>query len=208
MKIIDLTHELNSQTPIYPGSCDRQPLFEQSATIDREGYTNFNVTMGMHTGTHIDCPAHMRQKGRTIDKVPLEQLCCRAYVINAKNCAIIDENLIEAIMMPQPASALLIYTGYDMYYGKPEYFTQHPVLTEKAVRSIIAKKFGLIGIDTPSPDRFPFALHKQLFAHNILIIENLTQINNLIGASNTMLYALPLKCKTDSAPARVIAVIP
>ena len=162
--------------------------------------------MGMHVGTHIDSQAHMLQGGHTIDMAPLEQLCCQAYVVDARNRTIIDADLIEPLAC-QPASALLVCTGYDVYYGRKEYFTKHPILTEKAVDAIIAKKFGLIGIDAPSPDRFPFPLHKLLFTHNILIIENLTHIEKLIGASKIMLYALPLKCKTDGAPAHVIAVI-
>ena len=206
MTIIDLTHELNNQTPVYPGSGDEPAHFEQAATIEANGYASSNVTMGLHVGTHIDTPAHMVQNSRTLEQVPLEQLCCRAYIVDARNRSTIDEDLIEPITC-QPGSALLICTGFDSYYGKPEYFTEHPVLTEKAVAVIIEKKFGLIGLDMPSPDRFPFTLHKQLFAHNILIIENLTHPEKLIGASNIMLYALPLKCKTDAAPARVIAVI-
>ena len=207
MTIIDLTHELNNQTPVYPGSGDLPAHFEQAASVEKNGYASSNVTMGLHVGTHIDTPAHMVQNGRTIDMVPLEQLCCPAYVLDARNCSIIDEDLIEPVMC-HPASALLICTGFDSFYGKPEYFTKHPVLTEKAVNVIIKKKFGLIGLDMPSPDRFPFMLHKQLFAHNILIAENLMQLDTLIGKSNIMLYALPLKCKTDAAPARIIAIIP
>ena len=206
MKIIDLTHEINDQTAVYPGSGDVPPHIQQTTTLEHQGYASSTITMGMHVGTHIDAPAHMQKNGATIDIIPLEQLCCSAYVIDARNCSTIDETLIELIAC-RPGEALLICTGYDAYYGKPEYFTMHPVLTEKAVRSIIAKKIGLVGIDMPSPDRFPFPLHKLLFAHSIFIIENLTHVEKLLEASHVMLYALPLKCKTDGAPARVIAVI-
>ena len=161
MTIIDLTHEINNQTPVYPGSGDVPPHLEQSTTVDRDGYASWMVTMGMHVGTHIDAPAHMVKDGCTLDKVPLDQLCCRAYVVDARNRSTIDADLIEPITC-QPGNALLIVTGFDAYYGEPEYFTSHPVLTQEAIHMIIAKKIGLIGIDTPSPDRFPFTLHKLL----------------------------------------------
>lgn len=206
MTIIDLTHEINNETPVYPGSGDIQPHFEQSTTVEDQGYASSYVTMGLHVGTHIDSPAHMIKNGPMLDQIPLNRLCCLASVIDARHKDIIDAKLIKSVDCDQ-GNALLIVTGFDVYWGKREYFTSHPVLTEKAVHEIIKKKIGLVGIDTPSPDRFPFALHKILFSHNILIIENLTHLTNLIGASTIMLYALPLKCKTDGAPARVIALL-
>lgn len=206
MTIIDLTHELDQQTPVYPGTQERAPSFIQTASVDADGYSNSILITGMHLGTHIDAPAHMLEKGQTIDMVPLTQLCCRAYVIQTQDKNIIEADLIENIDFETPC-ALLFHTGYDTYYGQERYFIDHPVLSERTAHVIIAKKIGIVGFDSPSPDRFPFSIHKLLFSHNIPIIENLTHIHKLLGAQHIMLYALPIKSKTDSALARVIAVI-
>jgi kynurenine formamidase len=206
MVIIDLSHTLDDKTPTYPGTNEKPPLFEQTASVEQNGYANWNLTTGLHIGTHIDAPSHMLINANTIDDIPLKQLCCTAHLIDARKTTIIDANLIESIFC-KTGDALLIYTGYDRYYAQPEYFEQHPVLTKQAAHAIITKKIGLVGLDTPSPDRFPFAIHKLLFSHNIVIIENLTRVQKLLGADHIMLFALPLKCKTDGAPARVVAVL-
>ncbi|MFA6535332.1 MAG: hypothetical protein WCS92_03690 [Candidatus Babeliales bacterium] len=65
----------------------------------------------------------------------------------------------------------------------------------------------MIGIDFFSPDKYPFETHKIFFENNILIIENLTNLESLEEIKNFTVIALPLKTETDSALARVIAII-
>jgi kynurenine formamidase len=65
----------------------------------------------------------------------------------------------------------------------------------------------MVGFDTCSADILPdFPVHKILLGNDMLIIENLTNIEQLSGHSFTV-YALPIKLVVDGAPARVIAVI-
>lgn len=203
--IIDLTHEIDNHILTYPGSSDVAPHLEQSADIASDGYRNFTLTMGMHTGTHIDASAHMLDNGITIDQIPLSQLCCKAHIINVQHHKHIEPQHIASLSC-NPGDALLIATGHDAYWGTTDYFTKYPTCTIDAIKTIIDKKFGIIGLDAPSPDTYPFELHTMLFKHNIVIIENLTHLTRIVHKTNITLYALPLKCKTDGAPARVIAI--
>jgi len=43
----------------------------------------------------------------------------------------------------------------------------------------VEKKIKLLGMDLPSPDKYPFRIHKKLLENNILIIENLTNLSEL-----------------------------
>src|SRR3989344_89535 len=65
---------------------------------------------------------------------------------------------------------------------------------------------NLIGLDTPSPDRTPFAVHKILLGAGILIVENLTNLEQLLNQKFEVV-ALPAKLETDAAPTRVIAML-
>jgi kynurenine formamidase len=62
-----------------------------------------------------------------------------------------------------------------------------------------------VGLDTPSPDREPFSIHRQLLGSGVLIIENLTKLEGLVGATPYEVIALPIKFQAEAAPARVIA---
>ena len=75
------------------------------------------------------------------------------------------------------------------------------------VHELINHKVKMVGIDFFSPDKYPFPIHQLLFKNNILIIENLTGLENLVGVKNFEVIALPLKLATDSALARVIAIV-
>jgi len=206
--IIDLTQPLNNQTAIYPDSGDIPPKLQQTACVDQNNYSSYALCTGMHVGTHIDAPAHMLANGKNLNEYPVEQFCCNCIIIDAHDKEIINASTLQNLQNINN-TAVLFYTGFDKYFMKnPEhYFTKHPVLTLEATDILIELNVSMIGFDMPSPDRFPFEIHKKLFANEILIIENLTNLNKLINYKNFDIYALPLLCATDGAPARVIAQV-
>ncbi len=65
----------------------------------------------------------------------------------------------------------------------------------------------MVGIDFPSVDKAPYAVHSLLLSHDILIIENLTNLEQLQHYKNIELIALPLKIDAHGSPARVIAKV-
>ena len=62
-------------------------------------------------------------------------------------------------------------------------------------------------MDLPSPDNYPFEIHKKLFANNILIVENLTNLSELIGVKDFDIIAFPLKIRAEASLVRVVACI-
>ncbi|NLA30437.1 MAG: cyclase family protein, partial [Methanomicrobiales archaeon] len=66
MKIYDVTRDLSGDAIIYPG--DIRPRFHG---IDTGQYRVTEMTLGSHTGTHIDAPSHYIEGGQTVDRIPL-----------------------------------------------------------------------------------------------------------------------------------------
>jgi kynurenine formamidase len=91
-------------------------------------------------------------------------------------------------------------------FTEPGYYEAWPEVPEEIADYLIEKKVKVIGVDMPSPDHEPFRIHKKLLGAGILIIENLTNLDKLVGKDFTI-YALPIKFALDGAPARVIAEI-
>lgn len=56
-RIVDLSHVVNADSQVYPG--DPTPSFIPAATLDRDGVNVLHVSMGSHTGTHVDAPYHV-----------------------------------------------------------------------------------------------------------------------------------------------------
>lgn len=97
-------------------------------------------------------------------------------------------------------------TGWNKKFGQKEYFENFPEITEKLAKDLIVCGVSMVGMDLPSPDKEPCLVHKLLFKNNILILENLTNLAELID-EQFEIFALPAKFHAEAAPARVVARI-
>ena len=202
---IDLTHSLGPRPPVFPG--DDPAGLVQVRRIERDGFCDFRLETGLHVGTHLDGAMH-RVAGRSpLSSYPLERFVGRGQVIDCSGRGAICLLDQEAGRLA-PGDFVLFYTGHDRHYGAEGYFTEHPVMTPECAAQLIARGVGLVGLDTPSPDRPPYAIHQALLGADVLILENLTRLQELLGATGVRVFALPIKVEADSALVRAIAELP
>lgn len=204
MKLIDLSQDIRNSMPVYPGDCE--VILTQSHLFNRDKYNDHRLETGMHVGTHVDGPMHMTDVNQYLCDFDLESFCGEGCIINAQNESIIklkDEHM-EII---KENSIVLIHTGMDRYYGTEKYYSEHPVLDMLLCEVLVNKRVKMVGFDMPSPDKFPFELHKYLLNNKILILENLTNIDKIKGSNDFEVIAFPLKIKSDSCMVRAVAKI-
>lgn len=203
--LIDLTHAVRHDRhdlPVYPG--DRETVLIQSSEIGRDGYNNHLLTANMHAGTHIDGPMHLLDVHDYLSRQPLESFIGEGCLIEAEGHEKVEYRA-EYEELLKPGGIVLIRTGHDRLFGKPDYFQDYPVLSEAFAELLVRNRVKMVGLDTPSPDRYPFEVHKLLFRSGILIAENLTGLEKLSGHGAFEVIALPLKIEADSALARIVA---
>ncbi len=80
MALIDLTHALTKDTPVYPGD---RPITIISTISD--DIVSDTLHCSMHSGTHIDGPGHMIPNGRKLSEFPLEKFMGPTVVLDARN---------------------------------------------------------------------------------------------------------------------------
>ncbi len=187
--------------PVYPG--DPSPQIDQITALEKDGYNDHQITTVMHVGTHIDAPFHMIAGGKTMDQMPAEIFFGKGILIDARSKKTIDANLLENIHI-LPGSIVLIYTGFGEKYREEGYFKNIPDVSEAFAKKMVEYKVKIVGMDILGPDAPPFPTHKILLGHEILIIENLTNLDKLVGLKKFEVIALPMKIQTDAAPVRVI----
>lgn len=202
--LIDLSYEIYSGMPIYPG--DIEVVLENDKKVKKDGYTNHNLKMGMHAGTHLDLPAHMLEDQGLISDVSLSYLSGRARLLNTVGEKVITvkdkyNDLIEK------DDIIIIKTGFAAKYGKEEYYREHPVISKELAEFFINKEIKLLGFDMPSPDHSPFKIHHKLFDNDIFILENLCNLEKLPELEIFKLFIFPLKVRAEAAPCRVGAEI-
>ena len=67
MLIYDLSHKLNPRCSIYPG--DPEFCCKKVATVEKDQFNVSSLSLGSHTGTHIDAPYHFYDNGKTVDRL-------------------------------------------------------------------------------------------------------------------------------------------
>ncbi|MFA5947997.1 MAG: cyclase family protein [Candidatus Gracilibacteria bacterium] len=204
MKYIDLTHTFTQDMPVYPN--DPKPKFKQTSYINKNGYNEFQIKTNMHVGTHMDAPLHMINKGKNLCEYPPEHFFGKGHLIDARNQKSIDAYLLKNNKISK-GDIVFIMTGFYKKFNTPEYYKNFPVISDAFTKKIIKLGVKIIGMDTPSPDKEPFAIHKLLLKNDVLIIENLTNLELLLKHTQFNISALPAKFETEAAPIRVIAQI-
>jgi arylformamidase len=206
--LIDISLPITPEMPVWPG--DPCPTLETVATLDNDGVQVSRLTLGTHTGTHLDAPRHFLAGGRTVDQLDLSSLVGPCRVIEVVTGAgPITRQHLQAFDL-EPGMRLLVKTSnaHQSATGafNPDFIALHPsaadYLCERAVR--------LVGIDGPSIDAWTasdFPCHRTLLAADILILENLVLRHVQPGSYG--LIAVPLNLVgADGCPVRALLTPP
>jgi kynurenine formamidase len=202
MHYIDLSQTVFNNMPVYPS--DTPVSLLQENYLEKDYHNNFRLQTGMHAGTHIDTPMHLTESTALIDSYPIDRFTGKGCLLDVRNQKYISyqNSFSDSI---KNNDIVLLFTGHSEFFGMPPYYQDNPVIDQNFAEFLIDKRVKIIGMDAPSPDRFPFDIHKLLFKHGILIIENLTNLKMLLGCNSFEIFAFPLKMQADSSPVRVVA---
>lgn len=213
MKVIDLTHTISEDMPVYLGT--ETPRLSVACTVEKNGFRETLLQMYSHTGTHMDAPAHMFLDGTALDKLEPTQFVGSALVIDCSQLGEggrIDMSFIERKReLAEKADFLLFRTDWDKKWGTAAYFGDFPCINSEVADFIVLTGKKGVGLDVISIDPIigsDFENHKKLLKQNtIVIIENLCNLD-MLGSGMFTLIAAPLKFENaDGAPVRALALI-
>ena len=119
MKVIDLTHVISEEMPVYPGT--EKPKLQQANTYEKDGFKETLMTMYSHTGTHMDPPNHLFADRTTLDAFPVSQFVGKALVIDCRDLKEGETITIDRITKygskAVEADYLLFNLGLDARWG-------------------------------------------------------------------------------------------
>lgn len=174
MKFYDLSLEIspNDSEPVpveidYISHQDGADILGKSIGIDHQsfpdqiGLTLEHVRLTSHTGTHIDAPLHYGpvsegKPAKSISELPLAWFHSDGVKIDClgdhSDGAVTKEEVILALQtMSYSLKALdivLLNTGADRYWGRPEYFTHFRGVSREATQWLVEQGIKVIGIDS------------------------------------------------------------
>ena len=211
MRVIDLSHFITPDMPMYPGS--RPPLLTSAAGLDGQGFVETEISLLSHTGTHVDAPAHILANGAGLDEFPAGHFVGPGLVVDLTGHS---GGLVEKADLAGLARDLgdrdfvLLHTGWSRYWGYKEYFENYPVLSPEAAGWLAGfnlKGLGLDAISVDHPASEKYEVHRILLGAGLILLENLTNLD-LLPARGFTLVCLPLKIKNaDGSPVRAAAMV-
>ncbi len=209
MQVYDVSVPLSGATPTYPG--DPGIEIEEWLTLAKGDAANVSlVHFGVHSGTHVDAPAHFIEGGSKVGSLPLESLIGEAEVVEVANdVRVIDADFVAA-NCARGSQRILFKTRNSAFWDnmqdgfREDYTYLHP----DAAQLLVESRVKLVGIDYLSVEEFKsvkFETHHTLLSSDVVILEGLDL--RAVSGGLYELICLPLKIaggSGDGAPARVI----
>lgn len=216
---VDLSHTLDENIQVYPGD----PTFSccLALTLAKDGNNVHSISLGSHSGTHVDAPYHFLEDGSKIDEIPLDAFVGHAVVIDVTSKSAKEQitwadispfaDLISRKASLPEGVFVFLRTGWSRHWQSPMYF-EHPFLTRDASQRLVDLGVKLLGVDTLSPDETlvdggmpDFGVHEVVLGAGALIAENLTNLE-AIATGDWLVSLVPLKLKgCDGSPVRAFA---
>jgi arylformamidase len=203
---IDVSVTLKSGMLQWPG--DPPVVIKRVRDMDRGDTVNLSrITMGVHSGTHVDAPVHFLKGASGIDRIPFHPLIGEARVIAiAANESIREEDLADQNIEKGERILLRTRNSLEQILRKDAFEEEFIFLEEDAVLFLAARGIVALGVDYLSVGGYRKngpAVHRALLGAGIFIIEGLDLAGVLPGRYE--MICLPLKIlDADGAPARVI----
>lgn len=165
------------------------------------------LSLGVHTGTHVDAPVHFYSDGVGVDQIPLDALIGPARVLAIEHAIHVTTEELDAANV-QPGERILLKTRNSPAAWKATVFVEDAIhLSTEAAHWLAERQIKTLGIDYLSVGgraaKNGRAVHHALMRAGIWIIEGLDLTNAPTGPCD--LVCLPLKLVgSDGAPARAI----
>ncbi|MEH7107448.1 MULTISPECIES: arylformamidase [Bacillaceae] len=199
-KWIDVSQPLANGIPVWPG--DTPFSYKVSWSKEESGSVNVGeITMSVHTGTHIDAPFHFDNYGKKVIDLDLNLYIGEALIIHLENVTSIGVNTLADFHL-DGVTRLLIRT--DAWKDRIHFPASIPPIEPELAAYLAVRGVRLLGLDLPSVDALDskeLLAHHELTKHGIHILEGL--VLDHIEPGNYELAALPLALKeADGSPVR------
>ncbi len=202
---IDASVPLRSGMVHWP---DNPPVrVERMLDIEHGDAANVStISMGSHTGTHMDAPLHFVRGGKGLDEMPLDAAIGRARVIEIHDPESVNPCDLRSHEIRSGERILFKTRNSARVWHKEAFVEDFVYISKEAARYLAACAVRTVGIDYLSVGGFlrdGVETHQALLEAGIWIIEGLDL--SRVEPGEYELICLPLKVeRSDGAPARAI----
>jgi arylformamidase len=164
------------------------------------------ISLGVHTGTHMDAPLHFLADGMPMDTLPIDAVVGPARVIEIED----TESIKPAELYPhdiESGERILFKTvNSSRAWKTDEFYEDFVYISKEAAAFLVERKISTVGVDYLSVGGFRKdgpETHHALLGAGIWIIEGLNLSE--VSGGHYDLICLPLRLSgAEGSPARAI----
>jgi kynurenine formamidase len=227
MEIIDLSQEIHTGMPVFPG----MPAVSVTMHVSHEEWDRITdsevvspavnrLELGEHSGTHVDAINHMAReyRGRSIDTMPLSMFYTAGLCLDLSHkgfneligIADLQQALAAAGLEIRAGDTLLLYTDhYRRAFGTADW-ERSPGLSADAARWLGEQHIAAFGVEAAAPGVRHVSnkqVHRICGEMGFTHYENLVNLHQLVGRGRFRFIGLPLKIRGGTgSPVRAVAV--
>lgn len=198
----DISAPLTEAIPVWPG--DVPFRLRRSHQVDSGApFTLASMELSLHTGSHLDAPAHVLAGGTTVDRIPLDACIGPARLVSLAAEVLIETADLEPFLADAPARLLFRLQPAGAPGSSSARF---PAFSAAAAKALVRTGVRLVGVDTPSVDAADaesLPAHCAFAAAGVVILENLRF--DAVPDGDYELIALPLRIAgAEASPVRAV----
>lgn len=196
-QLIDISRPLSPGMVIYPGNPEVEMVRQREAGGGKSALTR--ITLGSHTGTHIDGLSHIQAGAAGTAAYGLEQLVGEAEVIEVSVA-----DVITAADLPVMTGGRILVKTRNSQASADIFDPTFVALDDSAAVELTRRGVRLVGIDGPSIKKrgVQDRVHEILLEAGVVVLEGLRLAN--VPAGRYELLCLPLPVDLDGAPVRAV----
>ena len=202
---IDISVPVRNAMVYWPG--DSPVRIKRVHDMDHGDNHNLSeLSIGSHTGTHMDAPLHFIQNGLSIDRMPLDATVGRARVIEIQDTVSIKPEELSGHHIRRGERILFKTRNSSRVWQTDTFIEDFVFVSNEAAHFLVECGVRVIGVDYLSVGSYQHGgsyVHQILLQGGVWIIEGLDL--SLVSPGRYDLICLPLKLdQADGAPARAI----
>lgn len=201
MKIIDISMEIHSDMLFYPG--DSTFSIKRINSMPKDVINLSEITMGVHTGTHVDAPLHFLPEAATITAFDLSTFYGKAQVLDFTSLDFGQEITAKDLKskLVEKNDIVLLKTKNSSLEPDTEFREDSVQLSLDGAEFLVEREIKSVGIDylTIGGQK----AHKTLLGNNIVVIEGLRLGH--VSYGQYIYVGFPLKIReAEGVPIRAV----
>jgi len=204
LKIYDVSLPVRGGMAVYEGN--PSPKIEFVKRMPERGANESLLTLGAHTGTHMDAGLHAKNGGWKVSELKLEKVVGKCRVLDLTSMEVdIGEEALRKFKVRK--GEIIVLKTRNSERGFEKFRPDFVHVTVDGAKYLAACGIAAVGIDSLGIQKFHsgnMRVHEILLSAGIPIFEGLNLKH--VPAGGYFFVGLPLKVEAEAAPARVILV--